>query len=280
MSPVNYRLKLPTQWSVHDIFHIDLLTPYHETPLHGPNYSRLAPDLVDNEEEYEVEKILDYQHFGRRRKLQYLIKWKGYPDSDNEWVDKKDIHTDEAIREFKNQNPASDTHISQGYSSESPILPSPQTHTSLTHKLLSFMTDVNAYYLGSPKQIFRAKLDSRLITKHEAQELCAKKYIRPHITNENALAASLTKLERVKLQFPEIAQEPMPPRALSPMVQRLSDPDGMGATPTHQAEVHKINTAIWGPKDGSAGKIPLPVPFHNPNQSTKHHQEGMLDVEG
>ncbi len=28
MSPVNYRLKLPTQWSIHDVFHIDLLTPY------------------------------------------------------------------------------------------------------------------------------------------------------------------------------------------------------------------------------------------------------------
>jgi len=64
------------------------------------------------------------------------------------------------------------------------------------------------------------------------------------------------------------------------MVQRLSDPDGMGATPTHQAEVHEINTIIWGPKDGSAGKIPLPVPFHDPNQSAKHAQENMLNVEG
>src|SRR6266702_2994458 len=53
----------------------------------------------------------------------------------------------------------------------------------------------------------------------------------------------------------------------------------MGATPTHQAEVQEINTAIWGPKDGSAGEIPLPVPFYDPNQSTKCHQEGMLDVE-
>ena len=39
MSTVNYRLKLPMQWSIHDIFHIDLLTPYHKTNIHGPNYS-------------------------------------------------------------------------------------------------------------------------------------------------------------------------------------------------------------------------------------------------
>ncbi len=84
MSPVNYRLKLPTQWSIHDVFHINLLTPYRETDLHRSNYPRLAPDLIDNEEEYEVEKILDSRQFSRGRKKQYLVKWKGYPDSDNE----------------------------------------------------------------------------------------------------------------------------------------------------------------------------------------------------
>jgi len=70
--------------------------------LHGANYSRPPPDLIDNQEEYEVEKILDSRHHGRRRALQYLVKWKGYPDSDNEWIDHKDVHTPKAIREFKN----------------------------------------------------------------------------------------------------------------------------------------------------------------------------------
>ncbi len=102
MSPVNYQLKLPTQWSIHDVFHIDLLMPYHKTETHGPNYARPPLDLVDKEEEYEVEKVLDSWQFGRRCKLQYLIKWKGYPDSDNEWVDKNDVHANDAIREFKN----------------------------------------------------------------------------------------------------------------------------------------------------------------------------------
>jgi hypothetical protein len=59
MSPVNYRLKLPMQWSIHDVFHTDLLTPYRETPTHGANYQRPPPDLVDGVEEYEVERVLD-----------------------------------------------------------------------------------------------------------------------------------------------------------------------------------------------------------------------------
>jgi len=176
MSPVNYRLKLPMQWSIHDVFHIDLLTPYHKTTLHGPNYSRPPPDLVEDQEEYKVEKILDSRRFGRGRKLQYLVKWKGYPDSDNEWVDKKNVHADEAIREFKIQNSASEVHINRGYSSKSPISSSSQTSTPLT-KLISYMTDVNNYYLGSPERIFRAELELGLITHQEAQELCAKKYI-------------------------------------------------------------------------------------------------------
>jgi len=173
---VNYQLKLPTQWSIHDVFHIDLLTPYQETDLHRSNYSRLAPDLIDNEEEYEVEKILDSWQFGRRRKKQYLVKWKGYPDSDNEWVDKQDIHAPEAIREFENQNPATKTHIRRGNTSESLIPSSLRSTTALT-KLTSFMSDVNKYYLGLPERIFRAKLEEGLITISKAQELCAKKYI-------------------------------------------------------------------------------------------------------
>jgi hypothetical protein len=38
MLPVNYRLELPMQWSIHDVFHTDLLTPYREMPTHGANY--------------------------------------------------------------------------------------------------------------------------------------------------------------------------------------------------------------------------------------------------
>ena len=33
LSPITYQLELPPQWKIHDIFHVDLLTPYHETKL-------------------------------------------------------------------------------------------------------------------------------------------------------------------------------------------------------------------------------------------------------
>jgi hypothetical protein len=112
------------------VFHIDLLTPYRETITHGPNYQHPVPELVDREEEYSVEKILDSQKFGRRQRLQYLVKWEGYPDSDNMWVNKDDVFADDKVQDFKNLNPAKETHIRSLSSAKSPHL-SVLTHSHL-----------------------------------------------------------------------------------------------------------------------------------------------------
>ena len=66
MPPVNYHLELPMQWSIHPVFHTNLLTPYHKTIMHRPKYQHPSPDLVDNAEEYEVKRILDSWQFSRR----------------------------------------------------------------------------------------------------------------------------------------------------------------------------------------------------------------------
>ena len=38
--------------------------------------------------------------------MQYLIKWKGYPDSENQWVDSNDVFADKAVEEFQRSNSA------------------------------------------------------------------------------------------------------------------------------------------------------------------------------
>jgi hypothetical protein len=132
MSAVNYHLELPTQWSIHPVFHIDLLTPYRETIMHGPNFTWPAPELIDGEEEYSVEKILDSWQFGRRRCLQYLVKWEGYPDSDNMWVDKDDVSADDKIRDFKASNPKSEVHLRRAHVVS---IPHPPCHNSVGKSL-------------------------------------------------------------------------------------------------------------------------------------------------
>ena len=83
LGPLTYRLKLPPQWHIHPVFHASLLTPFIENEVHGPNYSMPPPDLIDGEEEYEVENIL--AHKMKQRTMHFLVKWKGYPSSENSW---------------------------------------------------------------------------------------------------------------------------------------------------------------------------------------------------
>ena len=75
-----YHLELPHMIKVHLVFHVSLLKS-----CKGSNYpdKHPPPEVTGDEEEYEVEKILDSCY--QRRHVQYLVKWKGYPNCDNQW---------------------------------------------------------------------------------------------------------------------------------------------------------------------------------------------------
>ena len=62
VNPVVFKLKLLEQWKqkrLHPVFHTSLLTPYKEMEEHGANFLEPPPDVVEGEEEYEVEQVLD-----------------------------------------------------------------------------------------------------------------------------------------------------------------------------------------------------------------------------
>jgi hypothetical protein len=107
MSPVTYQLQLPKSLRIHDVFHVDLLILYHETEEHGANYAQPPPELVDGEEEYEVEDIINERT--SRRKKQYLVKWAGYPTLENSWVNEKDLHSPELLEEYRQSKERHDT---------------------------------------------------------------------------------------------------------------------------------------------------------------------------
>ena len=101
LGPVTYRLILPKQWRIHDVFHACLLTPYKETDLHGNNETRPPPDLVEGNEEYEVEAILSH-HLHKNCETTYLIKWKGYDSSENSWEPESNLqNAEEELDDYK-----------------------------------------------------------------------------------------------------------------------------------------------------------------------------------
>ncbi len=100
-----YRLALPHQWTIHPVFHTSLLTPYSETKEHGENYSQPPPNLVGDTEQYEVEAIRSHRRQGRGKQLQYLVKWLGYPESDNTWELAGHLQTPILLKEYHRRVP-------------------------------------------------------------------------------------------------------------------------------------------------------------------------------
>jgi hypothetical protein len=106
-TPTNSRLQLPHTWRIHPVFHNSLLLPYMETPEHGPNFTRPPPDIVQGEDEhYEVEKVVNSRLSPNRRGLNYLVKWVGYPESENQWIPASGMrHATDLVNEFHRLHP-------------------------------------------------------------------------------------------------------------------------------------------------------------------------------
>lgn len=82
ISPVNYKLALPKDAKIHPVFHVSLLEPADSTtPVQKDFYYQ-----ADGEDEWEVEKIITHRGMGMNK--EYLVKWLGYPDSENTWEPK------------------------------------------------------------------------------------------------------------------------------------------------------------------------------------------------
>ena len=86
---------------IHNVFYVDLLIPHCQTEAYGETYHQPPPELIDDEEEYEIEEIIDQCTDKQRRKKQYLVSWVGYPASENSWVNESDLHAPELLEEYR-----------------------------------------------------------------------------------------------------------------------------------------------------------------------------------
>ena len=74
VTPVVYKLRLPSAWRIHDVFHASLLTPQVVTPEYGIPAMPPLPELVDGESEFKVENILRHKFIGHNKEIRYLVQ--------------------------------------------------------------------------------------------------------------------------------------------------------------------------------------------------------------
>ena len=93
---------------------------------------------MGGEEQYKVEQVLDECIYGCWTKKQYLVKWKGYPDSDNQWLDAKDMeNTQELIAEFHSLSSEPSSHIKRAFECLSNLYPLSTLPSTLVSKHMS-----------------------------------------------------------------------------------------------------------------------------------------------
>ena len=104
LGELNYELDLPPSMKIHPLFYVGLLQPAPLTNIPGRQFPQPPPVLIQEQEEYEVESILDSRIY--RGNLQYLIKWKGYSHADNTWEPSVNVaNSPDLVTRFHQQHP-------------------------------------------------------------------------------------------------------------------------------------------------------------------------------
>jgi hypothetical protein len=94
-----YRLNFPAPMKIHNVFHVSKLRRYHHD---GRVQPPPIPVNIDGELQYEVEKVLGHREVkrGKKSRIEYLVRWKGYDIEYDEYVPEENFNSKEPIRKY------------------------------------------------------------------------------------------------------------------------------------------------------------------------------------
>ena len=113
INEVAFKLLLPEEWKIHNVFHASLLKPF----VPGTRYK--APGPCDFDEDgtplWEVETILTHKTH-KNGKRSYLVAWKDFGNEYVSWRNESDLKDcSELLREY---NSRPDSHLELGQVSD------------------------------------------------------------------------------------------------------------------------------------------------------------------
>jgi Chromo (CHRromatin Organisation MOdifier) domain len=95
--------------AVHLVFHVSTLEPSVLNTIPNREQPPPPPVIIDGEPEYKISEILNSKLDKRYRcKLQYLVKWLGYENTDEErsWISAMELdHASDIVADFHKSYP-------------------------------------------------------------------------------------------------------------------------------------------------------------------------------
>ena len=94
-------LELPKSIKIHPVVNVSRVRLY-KPQVEGQKKTPPKPVIIEGEEEFEVEKILNKQVV--RRKEKFLVRWKGYTAEEDMWENKENLgNAKELVEEFERE---------------------------------------------------------------------------------------------------------------------------------------------------------------------------------
>jgi len=140
---------------LHPVFNVVKLSAALEDPILGRRPQTPPPPIiVDGEEEWEVEEILDSRW--HRKRFQFLVKWQGFSREHNSWEAASDVKAPDLVAKYYWKHPAAPRHIRR---TDFDAIFQPQNHCFETQQSWK-----GGKYKGTPHTRLRSPLPPNLIS--------------------------------------------------------------------------------------------------------------------
>jgi hypothetical protein len=97
---VAYKVELPPNLKMHNMFHVQLLKKYRDN---GKVQPPPPPIEIDDSLKYEVERVLGHREVkrGKGTRKEFLVKWLGYDHEHNTWEPEKHLtHCEDLLADY------------------------------------------------------------------------------------------------------------------------------------------------------------------------------------